>query len=336
MPAARVHLPTLSNSAISCYRRCPREFRYRYVALRRPRRKSEALRFGSFLHAGLNEWWRCDGDAGDKLSCAIQAMRTRADERPEDADPFDLVRAEELILGYTARWGEEGYTTLAVEHEFDVPLVNPETGRESKTYRVRGAIDAIARRDGKTYQVEHKSTSSDITQGADYWRRVSALDTQVSTYQSAMRACGYDVAETLYDVVRKVALRPLKATPIESRKYTKEGFLYKTQRENDETPEEFRLRVRAAIEEDPARYFARGPVVRLEHDEREHAADTWQAAAMIRMSENANHFPRNPGSCERFGRWCDYFDVCSGIASIGDESRFRTAETAHEELSKEI
>lgn len=335
---ARVHLNVLSNSAIACYRACPRQFRHRYISRRRPRRSSEALRFGSFFHAGLNAWWGEHGDASDKFSAAVYAMRERAEKRPEDADPFELVKAEELIRGYTARWSDDIYETIAVEKVFDAPIVNPETGAPSRTYRVQGAIDAIATRktDGRVVHIEHKTTSSDITPGSDYWRKVSALDPQVSTYQSALKSLGYDEIETLYDVVRKVTIKPYKATPEESRRYTKAGKLDARQHEHDETPEEFRLRVRAAIAEAPERYFARGPIVRLESDEREHAGDTWQTAAMIRMSENSGHFPRNPGACERFHRLCEYFDVCSGNASIDDDRLFRTAEHAHEELVKEI
>lgn len=372
----KVRLNVLSNSAIACYRSCPRDFQYRYLKKRRPRRSSEALRFGSFFHCGLNMWWITVGDAGDKFSAAVHAMRERAEKRPDDADPFELVKAEELMLGYSARWGEEDYKTLAVERQFDVPLVNPATGAASTKYRVHGAIDVIAvQRSGKVIHVEHKTTSNDITFGSDYWRKVSALDPQVSTYQSALKAIGIPAAETLYDVVRKVDLRPFKATPEESRRFTagktkqcpfckKKGNvpgphlvsaedepeqfcddgkivvelprLDARQHESDEAAEEFRERVRAHIAANPERYFARGPIVRLEQDEAEHARDTWQTAAMIRASENAGSFPRNPGACERFHRLCDYFEVCSGNASIDDDSRFRSAEHAHEELIKEV
>jgi len=336
-PVPRVHLDVLSNSAVTCYRRCPREFSYRYVQLRRPLRSSEALRFGSFFHIGLNAWWGQSGDPDDRFVAAVSAMRMRAERKPEDADPFALVTAEELILGYTTRWGTKWYETIAVEHQFDIPLVNPETGAKSKTYRLQGSMDVVARKlNGRLTQVEHKTTSADITPGADYWRKVSALDPQVSTYQAAAKASGLDVEDCTYDVVRKVTIRPFKATPEDKRRYTKKGFLDARQHEHDETPEEFRLRVREAITEAPDRYYARGPVVRLENDEREHAHDVWQTAAMIRMSENSGHFPRHPNSCERFHRLCDYFDVCSGIASIDDDTRFRTAATPHEELAKEV
>lgn len=329
----KVGLAILSNSEIACFRRCAREYAFRYVMRRRPRRSSEALRFGTFFHIGLNTWWSTKGDAADKLAAAVDAIRARADANPEDADPFELVKAEELLLGYTARWGDDVYETLGVEVAFEMPLVNPDTGAASRTFRVAGKIDLIARRaNGAVVFGEHKTTSNDITPGSDYWRRVSALDPQVSTYDAAMRSLGYDPKECLYDVVRKVDKRPYKATPEESRRYTKAGRLDSRQHENDETPEEFRLRVREDISEKPEKYFARGPIVRLEKDEAEHAADVWHTAWFIRESRNAERFPRSPNACERFHKLCDYFDVCSGVASIGDDARFRTAATAHEEL----
>ena len=151
------------------------------------------------------------------------------------------------------------------------------------------------------------------------------------------RSLGFDVEDFIYDVVRKVQLRPKKATPTEARKYTAKGLLHATQRETDETPEEFRERVRADIAEKPEKYFARGPIVRLEHDEAEHAGDVWMTAAMMREAKNAKRFPRSPNACERFHKFCSFFDVCSGIASIDDENRFRTAATQHEELvEKEV
>jgi hypothetical protein len=333
----RVHLSVLTNSALACYRRCPREYAFRYVLRRRPRRVSEALRFGTFFHLGLNAWWATEGDPATKVEAAIGAMRMRADSNPEDADPFELVKAEELLVGYTARWGDAPYETVGVEVEFRAPLVNPKTGHHSRTYAISGKLDVIVRHRDESkrlFQVEHKTTSQDIGLGADYWRRVSALDPQVSTYLAGARAAGFELESCIYDVIRKVSLRPHAATPPEKRRYTKSGALDARQRENDESPEQFRERVRAHIAENAERYFARGAVVRLENDAKEHAADTWQTAWFIREAESRRHFPRTPGACERFGRWCDYFDVCSGNTNIDDNDRFRTAEGPHEELQE--
>lgn len=175
--------------------------------------------------------------------------------------------------------------------------------------------------------VEHKTTSSDIGPGSSYWKRLT-LDTQVSQYLGAEeRAEGM-----LYDVIRKPGIKPYKATPPEARKYTKTGALYAAQREADETPEEFAVRLRADISEDPNRYYQRGVIVRLPEERREAARDTWLVAGSIRESMRLDAWPRNPSSCDAYGRTCDYWAVCAGETTIDDDARFRTAETPHEEL----
>lgn len=325
------HLPVITNSELRTFRRCPREHHYSYRLRRRPRTTSDALRFGTLLHLGLEAWWKTTiGDSEAKFIASIAALRAHP-----NVDPFDLVRAEELMLGYTARWCNEPHQAIAVEQRFEVPLVNPETGAKSRTYALSGKCDVIA----AGCVIEHKTTSLDISLGSDYWRRVSALDSQVSMYLSGARAAGYEVGHCIYDVIRKPAQRPSKATPIEDRKYTKptklapEPRLYANQRESDETAEEYRLRVREAIAESPDRYYARGEIVRLEHDEAEHAYDVWQTARSMREAELAGRYPRNPDACSRYGSMCPYFEVCSGEARIDDDVRFRTATEAHEELT---
>lgn len=379
-PTKRHLLPILSNSEIRTFRRCAREHHFAYRLRRRPKEKAAALRFGTLLHVALEAWWKCTGNAEARFVAAIEALRASG-----ESDAFDLVKAEELMLGYTARWGEEAYETIAVEEQFDAPLVNPATGAESRTFRLGGKLDAIVRRTHKSL-LEHKSTSEDISDGADYWRVVSALDSQVSGYMPGARALGHDVLDCIYDVIRKPGIQQLEATPVENRKYKvmrdkacpeckkknappaphmievgkadsepgeeaseprivecrggrvvtdPGGQLYANLRDRDETPEEFRLRLREKIGEAPTKYFARGTVVRLEADERDHAFDTWQYARLIREAELEQRFPRNPDACRRYGRFCDYFPVCSGESSIDDDNRFRTAETAHEELAVE-
>ena len=175
--------------------------------------------------------------------------------------------------------------------------------------------------------VEHKTTSSDITPGSTYWRKLT-LDTQVSQYLGSTEG----VEGMLYDVIRKPGIKPFKATPEADRKYTKAGTLYAAQRERDETPEEYAVRLRADISEGPNKYYARGIIVRLPSERIEAARDTWLVAGSIRESMRLDAWPRNPGSCDAYGRTCDYWAVCAGETTIDDATRFRTAETPHEEL----
>lgn len=358
------HLTVLSNSELRTWRLCARRHDYQYRKLRRERRKSTALAFGTLWHLGMEHWWQ---STTDRLGAGLAAMQAS----PE-VDPFMLAVCEVLLVAYTALYGDQTLRTICVEQRFEVPLINPETGAASRTYVIGGKFDGIAEDDAaRQLVVEHKSTGSDIEEGSLYWKKVQSLDTQVSLYLAGAKAAGYDVEACLYDVVRKPGIKPLKATPEADRKYILPksrackgckkdpngthhdtidgvevacvegrivtdpgGRLYADQRETDETPAEFATRLAADIDERPERYFARGEIVRLEADERDHAYDTWQQARMMREAELAGYAPKNPDSCSAFGG-CPYLPCCSGETTIDDDSLYRTADTAHEELITE-
>lgn len=321
-----IRLPLLTNSRAKSFRRCARHHQIAYEQGIRPVGKAGPLRFGGWFHVMLEAWWSA---TSDHLGMALAAL-----EAPEaaDLDPFDRVRLQELMLGYDARWGDDHELMVErVEVEFECDLRNPETGRPSQTWRIGGKIDAIAKRDGRPWLVEHKTTSEDISPGSTYWQKLR-LDTQVSTYFLGAQSIGYDVEGCIYDVIKKPALKPLEATPDDKRKYTTAGVLYASQRDRDETPEEYRARYRAHIAEHLTELYVRGDVVRMPDELADASFDLWQTARAIREAELAGRHPRNPDSCFIWSRACEYFPVCTGQASLDDPSRFRKAETPNEEL----
>lgn len=322
----------LTASRLKAARACQRKHRLLYGLGIRPVKEAETLRFGTLVHKGLEAWWKSAqaGVIGDEqLAATLAALQG-------EADPFDLVRAEELLRGYHYRWLDSlaHYEVIAVEVQFQTRLVNPQTGYPSQTWDLGGKIDAIVRdrRDGLVRVIEHKTSSEDIAAGSDYWVRLR-MDGQVSIYFEGARALGHDVAGCIYDVIKKPGIRPLEATPVESRKYTKAGALYANQRAEDETPEEFRARLVVAIADAPDAYFARGDVVRLDEEMSEALWDIWQLAQQLHAAEAAERFPRNPDACQLYGRPCPFRDVCSGLASIDDTTRFRRSESVHPELA---
>lgn len=339
-------LPVHSNSSLGRYRRCPKEFFFYYVMLRKGRGKAAALRFGTLFHAALNAWWRCAGSAIEKLQAGIAAIEAQERER----DPFEMAKARALIIGYTTRWGDGEHETLAVELPFNLEIrgepmrmIDMRGETVGKTipdveFSLVGSIDAIVRRrrDGRVRNVEHKTTTADISQGSNYWRHVVTLDPQVSTYDDAARKLGYETADTLYDVIKKPELKPLLATPEDARKYTKPTKkepiprLYAGQREDDETPDQYFDRLVADIEARPTFYFQRMPIVRLEQDNEAHEQDVRGTARMIEFSRETGTWPRSPNACERYHQLCEFHDVCSGITTIDDNSRFEDVTREHE------
>lgn len=317
-------LPLMTASRWRAAAACQRLHRYRYGLGYAPREEAETLRFGRLVHAGLEGWWNGVGDT--RLDSAMLAME------PLVADPYDRVRAEAALVGYHTRWADVALEAVEVEAEFRAPLVNPLTNSPSRTWQLGGKVDGIVRdAEGRYWLIEHKTASGDIGIGSDYWKRLR-MDPQVSLYYVGAAALGYEIQGCIYDVLGKPGIRPLRATPTESRKYRADGALYANQRAEDESPEEFRARLFDAMSADPSAYFVRGEVVRLAGEVEEALYDLWQFSTQLRENERRGFFPRNPDSCVRYGRTCEFFGVCCGEASLDDPAIYRRLESPHPEL----
>lgn len=299
-------LPLLTNSRLRTFRECPRKHQFAYVEGWKPTVTGEALRIGSLIHLGLEQWWAAPDEQARQFShLAVEGLAI---------DPFEQAKIEEMLRFYDQRWTDERaqYEVLAVESEFRAPLLNPETGGVSRSWTHAGKIDAVVRRrsDGRVLVVEHKSTVTDVRgDDADYWTMLS-IDPQISGYVIGAESLGHQVDEILYDVLVKPSIRPLKATPVEARKFTKDGRLYTAQREFDETPDEYRVRLQETIASDMDRYYARRSVPRSNSQIQDFQFDAWQQAATMRESERLGRAPRNPDACLRMGR-CPYWLLCS-------------------------
>jgi hypothetical protein len=318
--------PLLTASRLKTARACQRLHRFEYVEGYRPNADASAMRFGSLCHAGLEAWLRAaDIPPSDRLDAMLAALAV-------EADPFDRARAEALLTGYHFRWVEEPMRVLAVEVKFETDLRNPESGRASRTWRLGGKLDGVVEVESEQGIMEHKITSEDMGPGTTYWSRLR-LDGQVSTYFRGAEALGFDPAWCLYDVLKRPAQRPYKATAPEAVKLKKDGTPYAGTRLMDETPAEFKTRVMDAIAEAPADYYARGRVVRLAREMDEAMADTWQTAQILHENELRGFAPRNVDACVRFNRACPFLPVCAGEASLSDSTLYRKIETVHPELA---
>jgi len=111
------------------------------------------------------------------------------------------------------------------------------------------------------------------------------------------------------------------------------GKLYANMSAEDETPDEYRARLRESIAHEPDRYYQRGSVVRLEEELRDHAYDLWAHARAIADDGRTGRAPKNPDGCVMYGRSCGFFDFCSGAASLDDITRFQKLTHVHSELA---
>lgn len=285
----------LTHSRLACFRACPRRHFIRYELGIKPVSDDLPRRIGSAYHAALDA-----ADRGTDPAVAIAALD----------DAYEAAMVAQMFIGHARRYADEWMEPVASEVEFDLPLVNPETGAATPIWRMAGKIDSIVRLpDGRLALLEYKTTSRDFAPGADYWQRLH-LDQQLSIYVIAARALGYDVQTVIYDVTRRPGQRPLKATPEASRKYTAKGALYANQREVDETPEEYAARIVADIEARPDHYFARIEIARLDQDIAECAADLWDQQLAVRECQRSRRWWRNPEACQTAIGACDYLPIC--------------------------
>lgn len=317
----------LTNSRIRTWRDCRRKHALMYLEGWRPVKQGEALRFGSLIHEGLEAWWADDGSG--RLVAAIERIAGRG------FDAYEQAAAEELLAGYDARWGtDERYEVLAVEDSFFVPLINPDSGAASRTWVLGGKVDGVVR-DRETDALlilEHKTTTENFADPVDpYWTKL-AMDPQVSHYFIGAEGLGHVAEGCLYDVLLRPRLQPLRATPVEKRKYKANGVLYANQRDQDETPDEYRARVRADIEANPDKYFQRRDVARTDRDILEYLGDVWAEGRMMREAELAGRAPKNPEACHRFGQ-CWAWDICAyGVKPEDHPEAFQKLENVHPEL----
>lgn len=121
----------LTQSSLRTYRSCQRKYFYRYEMRMRPlTAEATPLRQGKSVHAGLEAWDKTGGD----LEAAIACLDTE--------DPYRHAKEKAMLVGYHARW-EKPVGVVAVEKEWIIDLVNPETGARSKTFRLGGRVDSI-------------------------------------------------------------------------------------------------------------------------------------------------------------------------------------------------
>lgn len=316
------HLPIVTTSEIKTFQRCQRLHHYKYTLAYKPVERPHPLEFGTLVHAGLEAWWATAGD----LEKVFEALKTEHEK--SDLDSLDLVRADVMMCGYHARWLDEPITVLAVEHEFKVPIRHP----DGRTHHVElvGKFDALCEIDGLVFVPEHK-TKSQAVETSGYFEQLRA-DLQVSNYLIAATEMGHSPGGALYDVLVKPD-EPKRATPVESRRYRKDGGLYAAQRDRDESATEYRERLLEEMTTKPTEYYQRAPVVRTNTELDEARLDLWETASAVYSAPSESHHPRSPDACRAYGRACSFWGVCWGGESLEDSGKYVKLSNPYQEIS---
>jgi len=266
---------------------------------------------------------------------------------------YERATVAALLSGYFWRWAEAPLEILATEQAFELPLVNPATGKPSKLFRLAGVIDGIVRlEDSRLAVIEHKTCSEDVSLDSDYWRRLQ-IDQQISIYIYAARQLGHNVATVLYDVIRKPTIKPTEVRVTDDdglpivldvrgeRVLKKDG----KPRQTGDTKQGYRLLTRPMTGQEwtekliddiasrPEWYYARNEIPRLDQEIEECMAELWELQQALRAAQRGQAWYRTVtrDTCPM----CSYFGLCSSktCVVVGEPPEgFEFVENPHPEL----
>ena len=114
------------------------------------------------------------------LSLAYAAVDAATEGNAFESAALVRAKARGLLEGYDHRYRDAGWVAMGVEQTFHQPIVNPNSGRRSRTFTHARKWDGTVSFQGQAWLLEHKTTCQDISDlSAPYWRQL-AIDSQVS------------------------------------------------------------------------------------------------------------------------------------------------------------
>jgi hypothetical protein len=245
---------------------------------------SYALHFGGMLHGALAELITLRTHEAAKAW--IVAQETTVDTRRHVLG---------MLEGYTAKWGKD-LPAMLCEVPFTVPIINPATGRKSKSFEQYGFYDGVALPAASPTLYEHKTHSGSSPGNMEKL----FSDSQITGYVSSLRDQGLPVRSVIYDTIGKCGLRMGK-------KEEQDAFFDRRDQWYLDHPEKF------AREE---AFIGDGQIL-------DWRKDLWLVTQGILAARRTGHWCRNTDRCFDFYRACEFVPLCqSGGSEIVKESQY--------------
>ncbi len=311
-----------TNSLATTARSCLRKYRLTYIdKVSRLKRDDTPTNFGTQAHTAISTIWET-GDV-DKALAALQFD-----------DPYLMAKAVAVITNYFEHYIDnylERYEVVWTEQLITTPLINPHSGRSSRTWEMSGKMDLLAkdRMTGELILIDHKTTGMKIDDPTASYFEELLVNTQVSHYWLLCLLKGIPITAAYFDIVKKPQIRPAKA--VHTVKLKKDGTPRAGQRLVDETPSEYGDRCMADLAKNKANLLWEVP--RTHGNLTTYAGDLWHQLQLLRRAEQDNYYPKNPNNCYgKFGR-CWAYDICNrGEVPSEHPDKYEQRTTDHPEL----
>jgi len=280
----------------------------------------------------------------DALQNALDAIEKH--RVPGESGNLIAAKVRGLMIGYDAKWRNTRHDVVGVEQAFHLPVINPQTGKPSRTFTQSGKFDGVISVHGRNYLLEHKTTSDDISDpDSPYWA-ILDIDSQVSSYALANWQSGRKLDGTLYDVIRKPGIAPKKLDKasqkmiVANREYCgcevpADIALAVAQGQERECFKLYEIRLASETMENPDKYYQRRIIPRLDAELAEYAREMWDVGQSLIHARNNNSHYRNSSACMNYNTPCTFLGVCRGHDTI-DSNKWKARETRHAELPLEF
>ncbi len=325
----------LTYSALNTFRNCPRKYKNRYLDNLRPRERPEALSFGSVIHTAIELWYQSQ-NAESRLNDVFAYINDAFENRVVDLHQMTQWHlATAMIRGYADRYAMEEFEVVEVEKEFVGEIRNPDTGRQSQTFRIAGKVDGIVRCHDGLYLLEHKTASSiDANYLDKLW-----TDTQIALYCYYLRELGYPIVGVIYNVLLKSRLKQGKGETQDEYEARKAELAAKNKsgkstakRQMPETDDEFQQRLTEWYSRPEA--FHR-EFIYLSEDRLAMLQDeVWEITQQYLDARRRGKWLLNTSNCFSYQRPCEYLAYCqSGFSPNVADNLYEIA-LPNEELSR--
>ncbi len=301
----------LTYSALNTFRNCPRKYKNRYLDNLRPRERAEALSFGSVIHTAIELWYR-SSDAESRLRDVLAYIDDAFENRVVDSNQMvQWHLATAMLRGYAGRYATEEFEVVEVEKEFVGEIRNPDTGRQSQSFRIAGKVDGIVRCHDGLYLLEHKTAS---TVDASYLDKLWT-DTQIALYCYYLRELGYPIVGVIYNVLLKSRLKQGKGETQEEYEVRHAELAAKNKsgkstakRQMPETDDEFQARLTEWYSRPEA--FHR-EFIYLSEDRLAMLQDeVWEITQQYLDARRRGKWLLNTSNCFSYQRPCEYLAYC--------------------------
>lgn len=191
---------SVSWSQVKTYRRCPQQWKYKYLDRLQPKERKRAPYLGNWLHRAL-ETYHKDGDWRIGHREYLEEWNALFDEEREELSkkfgPLpDAVKR--IIKSYIWYYKNDGWKVLAAEYEFDILIGTFEVEGVRIEVHANGRIDLVVEDDeGLRWVVDHKSTGSIPDPNSFH-----AMDPQLMLYPVGAKPKFGNIAGIVYDYLR--------------------------------------------------------------------------------------------------------------------------------------